>query len=177
MKIQLITLITLCVLFVSCQQNNGSVNEALTSHPDTLEADTAVTETKAYNQNEISESSIPQVQPTPQQETQETSSNGIDLEETYVRPGIMTSSDGRGGSNSTYFRFQGNQLEKINEKDNFHESYTIIDKKSIGNDIYFTIKGRATNIICQIIIKSEENGANILLFIVPGEFDERYIAF
>jgi len=174
MKKHLITVISLCVLITSCQHYNRSTE---TSSQDSLLLDTVVNNTIANNHNQPTKIDIPTAQLPEEEEIQKLSTDNINIEETYIRPGLMSSTDGRGGSTSTYFRLHGNQLEKINQEANFLETYTIIDKKSIGNDIYLTIRGNAQNSICQVVIKKEDNGANILMFIVPGEFDERYVGF
>ncbi|WP_426670716.1 hypothetical protein ACPPVU_05670 [Mucilaginibacter sp. McL0603] len=93
----------------------------------------------------------------------------------------MSSSDGRGGSTSTYFHFQGNQVEKINEKFNAHESYTIIDRKQTSDAVYYTIKGNNMGHIFYLTIRStkvnKDETANELIFESPGEFKETYMGF
>jgi len=93
----------------------------------------------------------------------------------------MSSSDGRGGSTSTYFHFHGNQVDKINEKFNAHESYTIIDRKQVNNAVYYTIKGNNKGNIYRLTVRSTKNSqnetANELIFESPGEFTETYMGF
>ncbi|MES2447907.1 MAG: hypothetical protein V4546_12045 [Bacteroidota bacterium] len=178
---QIISLIIICFLYSACQHTNrlneNSPFDKNAAADTIITLDTAITDTIAITQNEIYENNKSENQLLPQSEIQKPSSQNINLEETLIRPMGMSSSDGRGGSTSTYFRFYGNQVEKINELNNMHESYTIIDRKSVDTDIYFTLKGNNNGVICQITTKTESNGANVLIFTVPGEFEERYIGF
>ena len=108
-------------------------------------------------------------------------SQTINITDSYVRPQLMSSSDGRGGSTSTYFHFHGNQVDKINEKFSAYESYTIINRKQTTNAVYYTIKGNNKGNIYYLTIRSSKTKsnktANELIFESPGDFKETYMAF
>jgi len=110
-----------------------------------------------------------------------TFAQSVNLADGYIRPQLMSSSDGRGGSTSTYFHFHGNQIEKINEKFNAHESYTIIDRKEVKDAVYYTVKGNNKGAIYRVIIRQTRNSknqvANELIFESQGEFSETYMGF
>jgi hypothetical protein len=107
-------------------------------------------------------------------------SQSINIRDAYIRPQIMSSTDGTGGITTTYFHFYGNQLDKINENFKAHESYTILGRKQL-NAVYYTIKGNNRGKIYNLIIRSTKNSrnqvANELIFESPGEVKETYLGF
>ncbi|RZK68891.1 MAG: hypothetical protein EOO85_23370 [Pedobacter sp.] len=113
--------------------------------------------------------------------TQTGFSQTINIQDTYVNPRMMSSSDGTGGSTSTYFHLYRNQVEKVNKRFNLHETYTIIDKKKVGNNTYYTLKGNNKGTIVNLSFQATKNNRGSLIyelvFEVPGEFKERYFAF
>ena len=101
----------LCVLFASCN-NEASDRNSSDAYNDTITIDT----TPVVIEQVVPENNQAQQQASNQAEYQQQASDDINFEETYIRPGLISYSDGGGGTTSTYFRVLGNQLEKINEE-------------------------------------------------------------